>query len=337
MTPWTLGPFLREDGRNPVLGIGERTFACPMAGCAIGWDSAHVFNPAAVVRDGRVWLLYRAEDGSGNGIGTHTSRLGLAGSDDGLTFELHEAPVLYPMDDAQACYEWPGGCEDPRLVELPDGTFLLTYTQWDRKTARLAVATSPDLLNWTKHGPAFAGPDRDLWSKAGAVVTELVEGRLVATKIGGRYWMYWGEGKVHAAASEDGVRWEAVKDDSGNLRVLLAPREGKFDSLLVEPGPPAVRTEHGIVLLYNGRNDPATGDPDLSGEAYSSGQALFDSEDPLRLLDRTDTYFLTPERPYERAGQYPDGTVFIQGLVRFQDRWMLYYGTADSAVAVASA
>lgn len=289
------------------------------------------------MRDGQVCLLYRAEDGSGNGIGTHTSRLGLAESDDGLTFKLHAEPVLYPMDDAQAGYEWPGGCEDPRLVELPEGGYLLTYTQWDRKTARLAVATSPDLRTWTKHGPAFAGVYRDLWSKAGAIITEIVDDRLVAARIHGRYWMYWGEGRVYAATSEDGLTWEPVLDEQGEIRVLLAPRPGFFDSLLAEPGPPAVLTPEGIVLLYNGRNDPANGDPRLRGETYSAGQALFAAADPLRLLDRTDDFFLTPERPYEKTGQFPDGTVFIQGLVRFEGRWMLYYGTADSAVAVASA
>lgn len=334
---WTLGPFAREDAHNPVLEPGERAFACPMRGAEVGWASAHVFNPAAVVHEGRVWMLVRAEDGSGGGIGEHTSRLGLAESDDGLAFCLRDEPVLYPMDDAQKSNEWPGGCEDPRLVEMPDGSYLLTYTQWDRKTARLAVATSPDLLNWTKRGPAFSGAYADLWSKSGAIVTKVVGDRLVAARIGGRYWMYWGEGRVYAATSADGLAWEPVLDEQSEILTLLAPRPGRFDSLLAEPGPPAVRTADGIVLLYNGRNDPANGDPTLTGETYSAGQALFDAEDPLKLMDRTDTYFLTPERPYERTGQFTDGTVFIQGLVRFRDRWMLYYGTADSAVAVASA
>ena len=334
---WTLGPFVREDAANPVLEPAPSVFDCPRAGGAVAWASGHLFNPAAVVRDDRVWLLVRAEDGSGDGIGTHVSRLGIAESDDGLAFNLHDTPVLYPMDDAQCPHEWPGGCEDPRLVELSDGTYLLTYTQWDRQTARLAVATSPNLLDWTKHGPAFSGDYADLWSKSGAIVTRVVAGRLVAARVHGRYWMYWGEGRVYGATSHDGLAWEPVLDEQGELRTLLAPRPGRFDSLLAEPGPPAVLTDDGIVLLYNGRNDPANGDPGLAGETYSAGQALFAAEDPFRLMDRTDDYFFTPERPYERTGQFADGTVFIQGLVRFRERWMLYYGAADSKVAVASA
>jgi predicted GH43/DUF377 family glycosyl hydrolase/lysophospholipase L1-like esterase len=333
---WTLGPFVRADEANPVLGVGDRRFLDPMTGRSVAWESAHVFNPAAVVRDGKVHVLYRAEDGSGNGIGTHTSRLGLAVSDDGLAFTRRNDPVLFPKDDGQRQYEWPGGCEDPRIVEMPEGGYLVTYTQWDRKTARLAVATSPDLVNWTKHGPAFALPLRDVWSKSGSLVTKVQNGRLVAAKIDGKYWMYYGEGSVYAASSPDGIAWTPVLGDDGKPLGILPPRPGKFDSLLAEPGPPAVLTEKGIVLLYNGRNNPANGDPRLRGETYSAGQALFAADDPTKLLDRTDDFFFTPERPYEKTGQFPDGTVFIQGLVRFKDRWMLYYGTADSAVAVAA-
>jgi len=65
--------------------------------------------------------------------------------------------VLYPAHDGQEQREWPGGCEDPRLVEGPDGTFILTYAQHNRSDIRLAVATSKDLRHWTKHGPVFRG------------------------------------------------------------------------------------------------------------------------------------------------------------------------------------
>lgn len=332
---WTLGPFVRADEANPVLGVGDRRFQDPMTGRQVAWESAHVFNPAAVVRDGKVHVLYRAEDGSGNGIGTHTSRLGLAVSDDGLKFTRRDEPVLFPKDDGQKKYEWPGGCEDPRIVELPDGKYLVTYTQWDRKVARLAVATSPDLVNWTKHGPAFSGAFRDVWSKSGSIVTKVQDDRLVAAKIDDKYWMYYGEGNVYIATSPDGIAWTPVVDKEGKNVAVIGTRPGKFDSLLAEPGPPAVLTEHGIVLLYNGRNNPNDGDPKLKGETYSAGQVLFSANDPTKVIDRTDTYFFTPERAYEKTGQFPDGTVFIQGLVHFRGRWMLYYGTADSAVAVA--
>ena len=116
---------------------------------------------------------------------------------------------------------------------------------------------------------------------------------------------------------------------------VLEPRNGKFDSLLVEAGPPAIITKEGIVLLYNGKNSVKKGDPQVTPGAYSAGQVLLDIANPTKIINRSEDYFLTPERPYEMKGQYKDGTVFIQGLVHFQNKWLLYYGTADSAVGAA--
>ena len=42
--------------------------------------------------------------------------------------------------------------EDPILVETEDGCYILTYTSYDGKTARLCVASSTDLQHWTKQG-----------------------------------------------------------------------------------------------------------------------------------------------------------------------------------------
>jgi len=106
-----------------------------MSGQSVAWEHDHTFNPAAAVRDGRVYVLYRSEDAfrptqpGEREIGRHTSRLGLAESRDGLHFMRHAAPVLYPDNDAQKAYEWPGGCEDPRCVETGEGGYVLTYTE----------------------------------------------------------------------------------------------------------------------------------------------------------------------------------------------------------------
>src|SRR3546814_7651273 len=108
----------------------------------VDWMSAHTFNPTSVVRDGKMVVLFRAEDQpSEQKIGSHTSRLGYASSDDGLTFSLRPEPVLFPADDTQKSAEWPGGCEDPRVCEGPDGTYYVTYTQWNRSRPRLGIAS----------------------------------------------------------------------------------------------------------------------------------------------------------------------------------------------------
>jgi predicted GH43/DUF377 family glycosyl hydrolase len=107
-----------------------------------------------------------------------------------------------------------------------------------------------------------------------------------------------------------------------------------FGKGAVEVGPPPILTEAGIVVLYNGKNDPDNGDPALGANAYAAGQALFDKNDPTHLIARDESPFLKPEQPYEKTGQYVAGTTFAEGLVRFHNRWFLYYGCADSTVGV---
>lgn len=338
---WMFGPFEKPAAVNPVLvPRAESRFRSPMQDSVVRWEEYATFNPAAVVRDGRVYLLYRAEDATGaEKIGHHTSRLGLAESVDGLRFTRRSVPVLFPDDDAQAKYEWTGGVEDPRIVEGPDGTYILTYTQWNRDIPRLAVATSRDLVTWRKHGPAFAsasgGKYRDLESKSGAIVARVEDGRVVATRVNGKYWMYFNVPDILVATSEDLVHWTPLEDANGRPLKVLSPRPGYFDSWLIEAGPPAIVTGHGIVVLYNAGNSETYGDPSLPHRVYTGGQALFDASNPVKLLARSDEPFIRPTEAYEKTGQYVEGTTFVEGLVPFEGRWLLYYGTADSRVGVA--
>jgi predicted GH43/DUF377 family glycosyl hydrolase len=340
---WEIGPFTRPSQGNPVITPrSQSTFADPILKSPVHWETLHTFNPAAVVRNGKVYVLYRAEDNSGNmQIGDHTSRLGLAESQDGIHFTRLAEPVFYPAEDAQKSREWPGGVEDPRIVESTDGTYVLTYTQWNRTTYSVGIATSSDLTHWTKHGPAFAnatdGKYAQLKYKSAGIVTHLVKDRLIAVKIDGKYWMYWGEGAIHLATSGDLIHWSPVENADGNPIEVLRPRPGHFDSTFPETGPPPVLTTAGIVVLYNGKNAVENGNPDLGPNAYAAGEALFDGNHPARILRQTEQPVLKPVMPYEKTGQYAAGTTFAEGLVYFHANWLLYYGCADSLVAVVSA
>jgi predicted GH43/DUF377 family glycosyl hydrolase len=94
------------------------------------------------VKDGKVFLFFRAEDNPAAAIGGRTSRIGLAWSEDGIHFTRAPGPVLYPDRDAFQQYDYPGGCEDPRVVEAPDGRYIMAYTSWNGQTARLSIAVS---------------------------------------------------------------------------------------------------------------------------------------------------------------------------------------------------
>ena len=352
---WMLLNFTKDDASNPIMGpsaVGQ--FTDPILKQPIRWEEKDVFNPAVVVRDGKIYMLYRAENLVTPAVGK-TSRIGLAVSTDGVHFTRQPTPVLHPDNDAQKKYEWPGGTEDPRVVERDDHTYFMTYTAYDGDKARLHVASSPDLQHWTKYGNVFAqtasGKYLDKWTKSGSIVSRYEDdGRIVATKINGKYWMYWGDAQIWLATSDDLIHWTPIEMAAGekppvplraqaltmpDLKIILPTREGKFDSDLVESGPPAMLTDQGIRLIYNSRNEPSFGDKNLPVGTYSAAQALFDKTDPTKLLQRSDTYFMRPERPYETTGQV-NQVVFLEGLARFQGKWFLYYGTADSKIAVAS-
>jgi predicted GH43/DUF377 family glycosyl hydrolase len=147
--------------------------------------------------------------------------------------------------------------------------------------------------------------------------------------------MYFNVPEVLIATSDNLLDWTPLEDADGKLVKVLAPRPGYFDSWLVEAGPPAILTTHGIVLIYNAGNSGTTGVASLPARVYTAGQALFDSTNPLKLLSRSAEPFIQPTEPYERTGQYPEGTTFVEGLVPFHGRWYLYYGSADSRVGVA--
>jgi predicted GH43/DUF377 family glycosyl hydrolase len=276
-----------------------------------GWESAGTFNPAVTMRGNKIVMLYRAQDKQG------TSRLGYAESADGIHFTRREQPVLSPIEE----YETDGGVEDPRLVQVGN-TYYLTYTGYNKKDAQLCMATSTDLIHWQRKGVIIAankGNWNVKWTKSGAIVAE---------KIDGKYWMYFlgtsadGKDEAGLASSTDLLHWTEA------TRVPVLPvRPGRFDSRVAEPGPPPVVTPNGIVLIYNGADDKLV---------YRTGIAIFDRNDPRKLLWRSDSPVFSPGKYWEKVSQVPN-VVFVEGMVQRGDRYLFYYGGADKYVGVAEA
>jgi beta-1,2-mannosidase len=296
------------------------------------WESAGTFNPAVILVHSpfdsaspdagptKVVMLYRAQDAKG------TSRIGYAESTDGIHFVRRAEPVLSPEAD----YEKDGGVEDPRLQKFGD-TYYLTYTGYNKKDAQLCLATSRDLVHWERKGvilPAYKGNWNVAWTKSGAIVPE---------KIGGKYWMYWlgtsadKTDQMGLSSSEDLIHWtEETKTP------VLPRRPGKFDSRVVEPGPPPIVTPQGIVLIYNGADDKLV---------YRTGVAIFDRADPRRVLYRSEESIFAPEKEWEKVGQVPN-VVFVEGMLEIEEstnfqpamkHLLVYYGGADKYVGVAEA
>ncbi len=282
------------------------------------WTSTGVFNPAAVERNGETVLLFRATDAR------MISRIGYASSSDGLHFKIREQPVLEP----EAPYERGGGVEDPRVVFIA-GTYYLTYTGYNGKDAQLCLATSADLIHWERKGvilPAYHGTWNTQWTKSGAILPE---------KVRGRWWMYYlgtrtdPDGKqrdyMGLASSPDLLHWS-----DATAQPVLPRRAGAFDSRVMEPGPAPILTSAGILLLYNGASDSLV---------YSAAWALFDRDDPAKLIARAERPFLLPEREWEKKGVVPN-VVFVEGALAKPEskgriEMRVYYGGADRVTGAA--
>ncbi|NJN27652.1 MAG: glycosidase [Cyclobacteriaceae bacterium] len=341
---WQIGPFVKVDSLNPILGPLDTKWYCPVRQDTVLWQGKDIFNPCAVVKEGKVYLLYRAEDFVGQFNGT--SRIGLAVSDDGLHFERYPMPVFYPENDQYKDMEWEGGVEDPRIVEDENGTYYMTYTAYNGHKTRLCMATSDDLVIWRKHGVVFDHIDDSLATtfsfKSGLIVSTLVEDKMIATRINGKYWMYWNVGELYLATSDDLIHWEPVlKDDGSYYAPALLPRPDMLhtDNIMCEPGPAALLTDKGILVFYNGIYNGISsekGRPEGDSLTWAGVQVLFDAENPLQAIARADEPFIKPEKDYEITGQV-NRVTFIEGMVKFKEQWFIYYGTADSFIAVAVA
>ncbi len=312
LLPLLLAAVAAQQGGRVPFGEWRRVSDAPaISPRGSGWESAGTFNPAVAMRAGKIVMLYRAQDKRG------TSRLGYAESADGIHFTRREEPVLSPSAD----YEKDGGVEDPRLVQFGD-TYYLTYTGYNKKDAQLCLATSKDLVHWERKGviiPANKGNWNVKWTKSGAIVPE---------KIAGKYWMYFlgtsadSKDQGGLAYSTDLVHWtEATQTPA------LPVRPGRFDSQVAEPGPAPIVTPGGIVLIYNGADEKLV---------YRTGIAIFDRMDPARLLWRSDEPVFSPEKQWEKVGQVPN-VVFVEGLVKQHNRYLFYYGGADTYLGVAEA
>ena len=301
------GPALQESPVAPVHVTVNWSSPTPLISpSGPGFSSAGRFNPAALLQNGKTVLLFREQDRGG------TSRIGYASSSDGVRFTVREQPVLVPETD----YEKDGGAEDPRVLKI-GSTYYMTYTGYKKHDAQLCLATSSDLIHWQRKGvllPAYKGKWNTGWTKSGAIVSQ---------KINGKWWMYYlgtspdKRDYMGLASSEDLMHWS----DATELPVLPR-REGSFDSRVMEPGPPPIIADQGILLIYNGADDNLI---------YTTAWALFDKSDPSKLLARADQPFLRPTTEWQRVGQVPN-VVFTEGMVQRGNEWWIYYGAADKYI-----
>jgi predicted GH43/DUF377 family glycosyl hydrolase len=272
-----------------------------------------VFNPAAtLLEDGTTLLLCRVEDRRG------FAHLCVARSPNGVdAWQIDPQPTMLPAAD-HAEEVW--GIEDPRITELAAfGGYAIAYTAAAPPGAAIALAITRDFRSFERYG---------------RVLPPVGRGAALFPRQFGHNWAM-----IHCPrtlAQPEGEIWVSYSPDLrhwGSHKVLLAAREGAWwDARQVSLALPPIETSEGWLLLYHSLQHT------LSGAHSRLGLALFDLQTPERCLLRGDQWVFAPEEPYEREGTAP-GTITPCGYTIHPDgdTLSLYYGAADSCIALATA
>lgn len=319
-TKFPIGPFVKYCD-NPIL----------VPDPDIDFECGHLYNATAIVVDNKVFMLYRAQDKQ------LVSSIGIAWSHDGFRFIKYIKPVISPTTSQ----EQGGGCEDPRIVRNPEnGMFVVTYTAYDKRVARLCIATSYDLFHWEKVASFLPESWYDIqinddgsrqrrygWLKSGSIFTERGKD--------GLFWMVFGDSLMYLASSPDMVEW--TLRNSNCEGITFAEPKYLFELKLIECGPAPIKLKghkNQWILFYN---SCTLGNEDFCRGTYSISQMLIDYDElddgPISRLKHP---ILWPQHPEERSGLV-NNVVFCEGIVQFNGQWLLYYGEADSKLGVAVA
>ncbi len=271
-----------------------------------------VFNPgAARLPSGETVLLCRVEDCSG------LSHLCVARSADGISrWTIDKHPSLLP--DVANHPEELWGLEDPRIVWIPElEAFAVTYTCYSQRGPGVSLALTKDFREFERIGNLFPPEDKDA-----ALFPRRFDGRWVMIH---RPVPSTGRANIWMSFSPDLKHW------GQHTLVLRARRGAWWDANKIGLSPPPIETQDGWLMMYHGvRTTPA-------GCLYRLGLALFDLEEPTRCLLRSTKWMMGPETEYERTGDVGD-VVFPCGytLADDGDTLNLYYGAADTSIAVAT-
>jgi predicted GH43/DUF377 family glycosyl hydrolase len=270
-----------------------------------------VFNPGAMLLpDGTTLLLCRVEDRRGH------SHLCAARSANGKdNWKIDSRPTL--LADPEHFPEELWGIEDPRITFVRElNKYAVVYTAYTRDGPGVALALTEDFRRFERYGVIMQPEDKDA-----ALLPHRIDGNWVL---------------IHRPVSAyDAHMWISYSHDLrqwGNHKLMLEARLGGWwDANKIGLSPPPIETAEGWLVIYHGVRKNA------AGCIYRLGLALFDLHTPERCLKRGDEWIFGPEAPYERHGDVDD-VVFPCGciLAHDGDTLSLYYGAADSSIALAS-
>lgn len=295
----TPGPeLLTRHPANPIITAGD-----------LPYSANSVFNPAAALCDGETILLMRVEDRRG------LSHLTVARSSDGVGgWRIDTVPTFVGEPDSHPEETW--GIEDPRVTFLEEEQrWIVAYTAYSQGGPLVSLATTEDFETFERLGAVMPPENKDagLFPVRFDSRWALIH-RPVCGAFGAHMWISF---------SPDLRHW-------GRHEILLRAREGGWwDAPKIGLSPPPLETDQGWLILYHGVRTTA------SGSIYRLGLALLDLEDPRRVLKRSSEWLFSPSETYERLGDVGD-VVFPCGWTLVDDEIRVYYGAADTSIALAT-
>jgi len=323
-------------------------------------EAEGVLNPGTGhAPDGTLYLLPRLV-ATGN-----VSRVGLARViiENGVPTGVEREGVVLEPDRGWEQGANNSGVEDPRVTFIPRlGLHVMTYVAFGPLGPRTAVATSTDLREWTRLGPAHFAYDDDLdvdlnmfHNKDTVFFPEPVIAPNGVESFAVLHRPMWDIGEVRPG---EGVRLPAGIDDDrqsiwisyipvdevvADIRSIvrwrghrfLAGPEFPFEALKIGGGPPPLRVEEGWLVLHHG----VTGVIDNAFAQqrkvnYAAGAMILDAVDPTRVIARSSVPLLSPETDDERSGIVPN-VVFPTAIEEIDGVLYVFYGMADSKIGVA--
>jgi beta-1,2-mannobiose phosphorylase / 1,2-beta-oligomannan phosphorylase len=315
-----LMPVLKKYTDNPIL----RPLAKNL------WESKAVFNPAAVLEDDKVHLIYRAV-GEGD-----ISVLGYAQSRDGLKIDFRSSqPAYIPREEFEGIKRgafkkgvnifksgvgW-GGCEDPRLTKIDSKVYMtyVAYNGWSHPRVALTSIDVQDFKNqnWQWHKSV-------LISKPGIIDKNAC---IFPEKVQGKYVIFHRVFPNILIDFVDNLDFDGQTFLQGEYRI--EPRKNQWDSRKVGVGPTPIKTDDGWLIIYHAVDDRAD-------YQYQMGAMLLKTDDPTKVLCRSIRPILQPTEYYENEG-FKSGVAYPCGAVVKDDNLLVYYGGADTVVCAAQA
>lgn len=292
--------LFRRDERNPILTASDWPYPVNS-----------VFNPGAIrLSDGQTLLLARVEDRTG------ISHLTAARSHDGVSdWQIDPQPTLEPEPQNYPEEEW--GVEDARIVYLPElEQYAVTYTAYSARGPLVSLALTRDFKTFQRRGMIMPPEDKDA--------------AFFPRRIGGKWAlihrpvMPGSSADIYLSFSPDLQHWS-------DRTLLLQSRRGNWwDANKIGLCSPPIETSEGWLITYHGVRISG------AGVIYRVGLALLDLEEPTRIIRRGDEWVMSPREAYEIIGDvgyvvFPCGQVVDEVTGEIS----LYYGAADSSIAVA--